>query len=283
MNACPPRFHFRALVSVLTGFAFVLLAASGSVLFLAPPGRVANWTNWMILGLRKSEWSALHIWFGAVFLIGGALHVYFNLRPLIGYFKDRGTRRAAVRREWVVAAVLCAGIVVGTLARVPPFESLLAWNESLKQSWENPGERAPLPHAELLTLGELAGNGGVDVATAITRLAAAGITHAEPDERVQHIARRANTSAQHLYAVITTAADGHYTGRVEGKGKAGGGGTGWKTLGQVCREEGVDVATAVARLEASGCRASEHLTLREIASSAERNPRDLLAIVRGDP
>jgi hypothetical protein len=54
-------FQWRALTSVLMTLGFVLLAASGIVLFLSPPGRVANWTNWTILGLRKSDWGGVHI------------------------------------------------------------------------------------------------------------------------------------------------------------------------------------------------------------------------------
>ena len=42
MNEASSRFQWRALTSVLMTLGFMLLAVSGTVLFLSPPGRVAN-------------------------------------------------------------------------------------------------------------------------------------------------------------------------------------------------------------------------------------------------
>ena len=49
----------RGLVSVLTLTSFLVLAFTGCILFVTPPGRVANWTGWTMLGLTKHEWGAL--------------------------------------------------------------------------------------------------------------------------------------------------------------------------------------------------------------------------------
>lgn len=271
-----PRFQWRALASVVVAFAFLLLAASGAVLFLSPPGRVANWTNWSILGLRKSEWTGLHIWFSAIFVAGAAGHVLYNLRPLVGYFRDRLTRRASMRREWVAAAGLCTVVAVGTLAKAPPFATLLAWNEELKESWDRPAERAPIPHAELLTLAALAEKGGVDLASATARLTAKGLAGFSGETVVQQIADGAKLSALQVYDIILTAPKAAGT-HVEGQA---GGGLGWKTLAQFCADEGIEIGSARARLTASGLKASDELTLREIAASSGRKPYELLAIIR---
>ncbi len=276
-DSATPPLQWRALTSVLMGLAFLLLTTSGAMLFLSPPGRVANWTNWTILGLRKAEWIGLHIWFSVIFLVGAAGHLLYNFRPLFSYFKDRLTRRVAVRREWLVAAVLCVGIAVGTLAKVPPFATVLAWNEDLKESWDRPAERAPIPHAELLTLAALAEKGGVDLASASARLTANGIAGFTGQTVVQQIAGSANLSAQKIYDLILTgpkeAAGFHVEGQV-------GGGPGWKTLAQLCTEEEIDVASAISRLAAQNIPASDKLTLREIAMGANRKPYELLEIIR---
>lgn len=271
------RFQWRALTSVLVGLAFLLLAASGAVLFLSPPGRVANWTNWAIFGLRKSEWTGLHIWFSAIFLAGAAGHVLYNLRPMLSYFKDRTTRRATLRREWLVAAGLCGVVAAGTLAKVPPFATLMAWNEELKESWDRPAERAPIPHAELLTLAALAEKGDVDLASATARLTAKGISGFTGETVVQQIANGAKLSAQHVYDIILTAPKATGT-RAEGQA---GGGLGFKTLVQFCTDEGIEIGPAMARLTASGLTASEKLTMREIAANGGRKPYELLEIIRG--
>lgn len=61
------------LASVLVAVSFVMLLLSGAMLFVAPPGRVANWSNWRLLGLTKHDWGGLHIWFAAVPVRAAAL------------------------------------------------------------------------------------------------------------------------------------------------------------------------------------------------------------------
>ena len=276
MNQTTERFQWRALTSVLMTLGFAMLAVSGVVLFLAPPGRVANWTNWTILGLRKSDWGGLHIWFGTLFLAMTALHVAFNWRPLVSYFKSRATRSFALRREWAVAGGVAVLVFTGTRAGLVPFSSFLAWNEELKESWDRPAERAPLPHAELLTLAALAEKAGVDLPTAIARLAERGVAGASGDVVVQKLAEASNRSAREIYTLIAAAekpAGGHGDGKV-------GGGPGWKTLAQVCSEEGIGVAAARTRLEAKNIRFEEHQTLREIALNNGQKPYELMEFIR---
>jgi hypothetical protein len=275
-SSSAPRFHWRALTSVLMTLGFVMIALSGTMLFLSPPGRVANWTNWTLLGLRKSEWGALHIWFGALFLAMTAAHVSFNWRPLMTYLKDRATRTLGFRAEWAVAAALCLVVFGGTRAGVPPFSSLLAWNESFKESWERPTERAPIPHAELLTLAALAQKGGIDLAAATARLTAKGVTGFTAETVVRDLAEHAKLSAQQVYDIIMTApkAAGEH---VEGKA---GGGLGWKTLAQFCADEGLDLTAVRTRLNAKGLKFEDTQTLRELASANGQKPYELVELLR---
>jgi len=119
-----PRFAWRALTSVLIAASFVILVFSGIVLFVSPPGRVANWTDWSIFQLTKKDWAAVHIWFSTLFLVVTLVHLFFNWRPLVGYFKDRMTRRVGFRWEWLVALAICGGVYAGTRLGVPPFSTL---------------------------------------------------------------------------------------------------------------------------------------------------------------
>ncbi len=86
------------------------------MLFVSPPGRNANWTNWTLLGLRKSDWGGLHIWFGAVFLTVVVVHLILNWRPLVSYFKGKLTRRVGFRWEWAVALPFCGAVYAGIRA-----------------------------------------------------------------------------------------------------------------------------------------------------------------------
>jgi len=276
MNDHSRTFQWRAFTSVLMSLGFLLLAVSGVVLFLAPPGRVANWTNWTMLGLRKGEWGGLHIWFGALFLGMTVLHVVFNWRPLLGYVRNRATRSLGWRREWVAAILLCAVVWAGTRAGVPPFSTLLAWNEHLKESWDRPAERAPIPHAELLTLAGLAEKGGVDPATASARLAARGFRGFTSETIVQQIAESGNVPAREIYDMIAPVAK---PGGGHGEGRAGGG-PGWKTLAQFCAEEGLAIDTVRARLKAKNLRFDEQMTVREIAQLNGQKAYELVESLR---
>jgi hypothetical protein len=275
ITSTPPRFQWRAFTSVLLTLAFLMLAASGTVLFLAPPGRVANWTNWTTLGLRKSDWSGLHIWFSATFLTMTAIHLVLNWRPLLGYFRNRVSRRLATRREWTIATAFCIVIFAGTRAAVPPFSWLLTWSEQLKESWDQSAARAPIPHAELLTLRALAENAGLDARTAIARLQAAGFTAPNPDATVQTIAAAQKISAQELYAVVRAQQHGSGAATV---GKAGS--IGWKTLRQFCADENLDYELARGRLFAKGITADDDATLRDIAAKHSQKPYDLVTLIR---
>jgi len=53
MSEQRPRFMWRAMTSVFIAASFLLLLVSGAVLFVSPPGRVANWSNWRMIGLTN--------------------------------------------------------------------------------------------------------------------------------------------------------------------------------------------------------------------------------------
>ena len=282
------RFRWRAFTSVLMTASFVMLVVSGFMLFVSPPGRIANWTNWTLLQLTKREWLGLHVCFRSLFLIASVLHIVFNWRPLTNYFKGRLSRRLAFRLEWILALALCGLVFIGTQQGWTPFASLLALGEQVKESWDRPAARAPIPHAELLTLAELARQGGIPLATATNNLAARGILEVAPDSQVQAVADRHGLSAQQLYEamlanpVAERGGPGFGQGR-NGPGGGAGGGPGRKTLAQFCADEGIELAAALEALEAKGIKATAEQTLREIANqNGQDRPYQLLEIIRGN-
>lgn len=273
------RFSWRALSSEVVAFSFVFLVVSGGVLFVSPPGRVANWTDWRMFGFAKHDWTGLHVWFSTVFLISAIAHLVFNFRPMLGYFKDRLTRRIGFRWEWTVAIILVGLVFLGTRAGVPPFSTLLAFEEKVKNNWENSLERAPIPHAELLTVQELSEKAGVPLHMALERLKAQKLSSINPDIIVADLASKNDISAQRVYEIIQVAEGGRADGQTEGLG----GGIGWKTLEQFCADEGIAVGDALARLEAHSISASAEHTMREIASSnGFERPFEMLNLVRGE-
>ena len=281
MKTNPSPFKFRPFVSVMVSASFVMLVVTGAVLFLAPPGRIANWTDWRILALGKHDWIDLHIWFALVFLLAALCHLWLNWKPLISYFKSRATKRLGLRWEWVAAGIVCVGIFAGTRAAIPPFSNVLAWNEQLKWSWDKPTEQAPIAHAELLSLGELAEQANVPWETAQKRLVNIGLEGVTTEVEVRALADQNRMTPARVYELITGDSG---QGRGEGDNAREGGrgsGYGWKTLRVVCEELGANLAEVQARLKAKGIDAAPDDTLRDIAVRAGYDrPGELMDTIR---
>ena len=292
-----PAFAWRAMTSVLIAASFLLLVVSGVVLYISPPGRVANWGNWRLIGLTKHEWTGVHTWFGVVFVFTAVFHLVFNFRPLMNYFRDRLTRKLGWRWEWVAAVGVCAGVFTGVQTRVAPFSTLLDLGERVKQSWEDARNAAPVPHAELLSLKELCAQAKVSYETALERLEARGLKGMRPEVIVRDLAVTNQLSAQRLYEIVQGqrgGSRGHGTGdgfaaeagqspshNLNGGGGFGkGGGAGRQTLAQYCAAQGIALTNAAARLQAKGIKFSTEQTLREIAQeNGFDRPYELLSLL----
>jgi hypothetical protein len=278
------RFHGRAFISVMTALSFAAMSVTGVVLFVMPPGRIAYWTGWRMLALTKDQWDGLHIWFSLIFMVAALLHLYLNWRSLLSYFRHKVRRVFALRTEWMTALVLCGVVGWGTLARVGPFSSLLTWNQAIKHSWDTRANQAPIPHAELMTLSELAQKTeGLESASMVENLRAAGLAVPSPDVVLGDLAQQAGLTPMQLYAVATGQSVAPRRG---GRGakrpdrQPGGYGIGRLTLRQYTGQQNLDLEQAVQKLREKGFTATPEMTLREIAGTGGVHPsalRDLLA------
>jgi hypothetical protein len=308
------KLALRAFTLVLLGLAGSVLAFSGVILFVAPVGRIANWTDWRLVGLTKREWIAIHHCFAALFLVAAVAHVILNWRPLLSYFKSRVTGRPGLRWAWLVAVVVCVGAWVCTRAGWPPASWLLTFNARIRRTWDDPRVAPPIPHAEELTIKELAKQAEVPLDTALQRLAQRGVRGVGPDVIVAELANQNRLSARRIYEIVTGQVGpgrgagagrgqrgqaGHSVGdtpRPEkrstqasspgnglGRGGAGpGGGLGRMTLAEFCQSRNLDLKQVQARLEAKGLKGQPNRTLREIASAnGLDHPRQIVDLIEG--
>lgn len=136
-------FQLRPFVSILTGFAFLVMAVSGIVLFFSPSGRTATATAWTIWGLDRYEWIAFHIWFSVLAVLVSIGHLYLNYRAIIRYFQSRITRRVALRPEWIAAFLICMIVSLGVARSVPPFNLLMNVRANYKPCGQGGAGRGP--------------------------------------------------------------------------------------------------------------------------------------------
>jgi hypothetical protein len=283
------KFNWRSYVSVLTALSFIGMTFTGIILFFVPSGRVANWTGWTMLALSKQQWIGLHDWFSIIFIIASIFHLYLNWKPFVGYFKSKVTRAFGLRTEWALATVTCIAVFVCTLVGVKPFSSLLAWGESIKHSWDSPRQRAPIPHAELLSLRELAEKvTNVDLETMLSNLKAKGIDVGSPDVVLGDLAEAYGMTPARLYDIAlgqaaTGVGHGGRHGQAGAEGGHGGGpsrGFGRMTLKQYCEQMDLDLDTSVKKLKEAGFTVSAEMTCRDIADSTGAHPSEILDILQ---
>jgi hypothetical protein len=307
------KFSWRAFFSVLATLSFVGMVFTGVILFVVPPGRIANWTGWTIIGLTKDQWIGLHDWFSIIFIIAVVFHIYLNWRPLLSYFKSKVSKAFALRIEWALALVVCCVVFIGTLVNIKPFSSLLAWNENIKRSWDNPQRRAPIPHAELLTLTELARQvGDVSLETILSNLKSRGIEVESGDVVLGDLAAANNMTPARLYDIALGQAgpgrgqggSGQRGGRQGAGGRGLGGpaskteqyansvdsvtehqqegairGIGRMTLKSYCNQTGLDVNEAIKKLQKAGFKASADMTIRGIADTTGAHPSEIRTLL----
>ena len=279
------QFSWRAFFSLLAAVSFIGMTFTGVILFVVPPGRIANWSGWTMLALTKDQWIGLHDWFSIIFVVAAGFHLYYNWKPFVSYLKSRITKAFALRAEWLAALIVCLIAFAGTVSGVSPFSTLMEWNERIKQSYDSPRQRGPVPHAELMTLAELAESyTGVELETMLENLRQHGIKVESPDAVLGELAEANNLTPSELYNItVGHSPAGRGGGGGDGFGAQGGGGGGSgfgrMTLRQYCEQAGLDVDTAVRKLSDSGYKASPESTMRAIADSAGVRPSQVRAVI----
>ena len=278
-------FYWRAFVTFLVVLSFSLLAVSGLVLFIAPPGRIANWSKWSIGALTKANWQAVHTVFALLFVVLGGFHLYFNWRVVLNYIRAKlggGVRRG---RELALASGLGVVVLASTVAGLAPFSTVMTFGEEVKNSWSTPANEPPVPHAEAWTLAKFAENAKVPVERVVENLAKHGVQVASNDVTLQAIARERQVTPKEVY---DWALAGLETSARQASTSAGGspfmegGGWGRRTVQQICEQLGIGVDQGLERLRAAGfAGATATSNLRELAQSQGRTPIEVATVIRG--
>ena len=269
-------FSWRAFVTFYVVLSFLIIAVTGIVLFITPPGRIANWSDWRLLGFSKSQWQTVHTIFSFIFVVAASFHLFFNWRVILGYIARRINEGINKRRE--LALSLTVGIIVFVMAAdaMPPFGSLMSWGEEIKNSWSSPATEPPVPHAELLSVARLAGEMKLPPEELMRRLAAAGIAPDSTGMTIKDLAARHALTPKQVY-------DRAGIQPPPAVPAGGGPGYGRKSVAQLCEAAGITVDEGLARLAAAGLSADGGSSIRTIAQGTGMSPADVAAIIQGQP
>ena len=267
---------FRRIVSLTLFWSFAAMVLTGIMLFIVPQGRVAYWSNWRLWGLDKTQWGDLHIACGALMLVCGLFHIYFNWRTIMVYLKTKARRMRVFTPEFNVALAVIVLVLGLTLAQAPPFVWLLEWNASIKDAAALVHGDPPYGHAEESTLSILLSRLDLDETAALKALETAGIAYDGPDWTVLEIADANGLSPSELFAIIQPEPKRRETdsrarpGQVEA-------GYGRRTLTALAAEFGVETSLLVGILDEMGIKATESSRLRTLADRSGLSPHDIYA------
>lgn len=226
------RFSLRGFTSLLLTLAFLAMCVSGTMLFLTPRGRTANWTDWTLAGLTKHQWSSVHVNNSVIFVTVAVLHLILNWAVFWHYLKSKTASGINMRKELALAMVVAAICIGGPIADLPPFRNMMTLNEDIKNYWDSNSQQPPVPHAEEMTLADLAGTIDLSTEQMLTALREEGYEAAGAEQTIGAIAESKGLAPNAVFEAIRQRYPStHGWGRVTGRGAGGGGGGGGKKAG----------------------------------------------------
>ncbi len=122
-------------VSLGTALVFLVLAVSGTALFMAPSCRVARLIGWEYLFFCKESWGSVHITFSFIFVILGVAHLLLNFRAFLQYLRNRADILLGISTSLVVTAAAVISVFFLSAFDVPPVSWIYRSHEKMKESW----------------------------------------------------------------------------------------------------------------------------------------------------
>ena len=267
----------RRITSLTASLAFVLMLLTSIILYVVPQGRVANWADWRLWGLSKTDWGNIHINMGLLFLIALFLHIYYNWKPLISYLKNKAKQTKVLTPEFNIALVIAVVFIVGTYFLAPPFSWMISLNGHFKDAGAEKYGEPPYGHAELSSLRTFTRKMNLDLPKSMELLDKAGYTAEDSEMTLETIGRRYNIPPQLIYetikpAAMITAQQSEGEIRLPESPQPG---TGNLTLADFCSQFDLNMKWVVRELKKQGIEASEELTLKTIATQNKTSPTDV--------
>ena len=273
------KFKFKIFTSFILTVAFLVVVVSGTILFISPPGRVANWTSWAIMGFGKHDWSALHIVFVTIFLVAGIFHLfYFNWKLFWSYIKQKTGGGLNYKREFFWAIGLSVIFLVGTAFKIPPVINIVYLNEYVTNSWEKKEERPPVARAEQLTLKEYTEIIKQPYAKVISVLQEKGYETISKDQTLESLADNHGSSANEINILLKKE-----IGDISPSNNNTGSGYGKMEFKHLIKKLGLTYEEARQRLKIAGIiKLEDNQTLREIGMANATSGKEVLDILSRD-
>jgi hypothetical protein len=272
------KFFWKSFVSFSLVWSFLIILISGIVLYIAPPGRVSNWTNWMLFGFTKAQWQAMHTLFSLAFVILSVFHlIVFNWKVFWFYIMTKTSGQLNKKKELLISLALIVVVFAGTYFNIQPFKAVMDYGEYTTESWEVKEEIAPIPHAELLTIKELSGKYiPMSADSILLMIKAKGLKVDSTGQTILKISELNNITPVQLYSMITPQ---NKTGENKATHTPVIQGLGRKTFREIAAERGQDVNVSIEILKKNNIEATPEDKIKEVAERVGKTPLEIWKLI----
>lgn len=265
----------RKTVSLTALLAFSLLLVSSVILYIEPAGRVAYWSGWRLWSLSKEQWGAVHTNLGVLLLVAIVLHTWLNWPAVVSYLRSRSRSLRIFTTEFNLALVLTLLVCIGTLGEIPPFSSIVQLGAALSDQANLRHGEPPYGHAELSPLAVFAERLKLDPTESLDRLRMAGFKVEGPQQTLEQIAVLNGVTPRQLYETMDPKAV--ISDPIMPVNPPGG--TGNRTLSQLCALYQLDTQAILHGLQGHGIVAQPEQTLKEAARANSLDPHQVYALI----
>ncbi len=261
--------NLKKITSLTMLCSIIVMTYTGIMLFIAPPGRVANWANWKLLGLGKEDYAQIHITFMVLFVVMTILHVFYNWKPITSYMKNKAKEMIVFTKDMIVALVLTLIFIFGTIFAVPPFTTFLDFGDGIKHSWEKEYGTAPYSHAELSSFKMFTKKLDYDLEKSEEILNSNNIKF-ERTQSLSYIGNENSVSPQFIFNLLKKnfEKDGKVTISLTGMGK--------KTIFEVAQTLNLSTDEFILKLKALGIEANENDKFKKVVEKYDMSPMDVI-------
>jgi hypothetical protein len=272
--------NFRKITSLTMLVSFVLCILTSIILYIAPHGRVAYWSDWRLWGLNKTQWTDLHLNLGMLLLLAGFLHIYYNWKPITAYLKNKAKQIKVFNANFNIALLLAVGFAVGTYFQIPPMSTIINISESIKDAAAIKYGEPPYGHAELSSLKMFAQRVNLDLKKSVALLQQAGIRYENEKQPIVEIARANNLAPKQVYEIIEPAKKSNNAGAYSVFPDSPPPGFGKKKLAEVCADFSLPLPDILHILSTKGVKAEPTHSIKEIATKNNMEPMAVFEIIR---
>lgn len=197
------KLNIRGFISLSVFWSFIIVFISGLILYVAPTGSVARWTNLKVLGLTHKQWVELHTIFGYVLLFFAAVHIIYNWKPIVSYIKSKIHGGMRLRKEMIISLLLCSVLSAGIIFNMAPFQAVLDLKDTIRKSWPGAAGDPIASHAERLTFEEFILKTDVDLRKAIEKMENVGYRLENTEILISKIMQEYDLAPIDIYEIVT--------------------------------------------------------------------------------